>query len=274
MDVLQWKRSKDVKHYCHFVHGSGGTLLYRLFSLDYFDSIIAVGEVEINEIRLLEKARNIPEKQLIVAGNTFYDRCSQKIKEIPKEDNHQFTVLLSPSWGPNALLNMYGVNLIDPLVKTGWKIIIRPHPQSIISEKEMVASLTEKYKDVPNIEWDFNNENIYTLSRSDIMISDFSSIIYDFVFLFDRPVVINLTDLDYRRLDAQDIEQEIYFIRALKKIGYQINTNNIHNIKEIIESLIHNDEYKNARQEVKQTLWQKQGESAKNIVDFMVKTAY
>jgi hypothetical protein len=144
LDVMQWKRSKTVKHYCHYIHGAGGSLLYRLFSLDYFDSILVPGEIEIPEIRLLEKARNLPEKQLTVVGNSFFDRCSEKIKHIADELEHRFTVLVSPSWGPSALLNVYGEKLLDPLSKTPWRIIVRPHPQSLIVEKTMINMLTER----------------------------------------------------------------------------------------------------------------------------------
>jgi len=272
LDVFQWKRSKNVKHYCHMIHGAGGTLLYRLFSLDYFDSILVPGEVEIPEIRLLEQARKLPEKQLTVAGNTYFDRCSEKIKHIPDEKEHRFTVLVSPSWGPSALLTIYGERLIDPLVTTGWRIIIRPHPQSVIVEKPMLDKLIEKYKDNPNIEWDYNHENIYSLARSDVMISDFSGIIYDFVFLFDRPVMVNIQNLDFRRLDAHTIQQEPYYYQAFRKIGVELDGAKLDSIREAIAGLSQNIELQKSRQEVKELMWQYQGESEKRIVDFMVET--
>ncbi|MDR1838173.1 MAG: CDP-glycerol--glycerophosphate glycerophosphotransferase, partial [Treponema sp.] len=59
LDVLQWKRSKTVRHYCHIIHAAGGSLLYRLFALDYYDSILLSGESEIQEIRYLENIRKL-----------------------------------------------------------------------------------------------------------------------------------------------------------------------------------------------------------------------
>ncbi|MCL2764361.1 MAG: CDP-glycerol glycerophosphotransferase family protein [Treponema sp.] len=272
LDVFQWKRSKNVKHYSHLVHGAGGTLLYRLFSLDYFDSVLVAGEVEISEIRMLEKARNIAEKQIIVAGNTFFDRCIKKIKDLPKEEEHFFTVLVSPSWGPSALLKIYGEKLLDPLSKTRWRIIIRPHPQSVINEKAMLDRLQERYKNNLNIEWDYNNENIYSLSKSDIMISDFSSIIYDFVFLFDKPVLLNINDLDFRRLDAYTVNIQPYFLESIKKTGKELNGLELDNIEQTINSISQDTQIMENRQEIKKIMWQHQGESAKRVVDFMVET--
>jgi hypothetical protein len=272
LDVLQWKRSKAVGHYCHYVHGAGGTLLYRLFSLDYFDSILVGGETEIPEIRALEHARKIPEKQLVVVGNTYFDRCSKKIKSLPAEKEHPFTVLVSPSWGPSALLKIHGEKLLDPLVKTGWHIIIRPHPQSLIVEKPMVNTLIEKYRDCSNIEWDYNHENIYSMAKSDIMISDFSGIIYDFVFLFDRPALVSVQNLDFRRLDAHNVSFEPYYFQAFKKIGVELEASRTDSIKDTIDGMIHSAQLREIRDEIKKTMWQYQGEAGKRIVDFMTET--
>jgi CDP-glycerol glycerophosphotransferase (TagB/SpsB family) len=272
LDVLQWKRSKAVGHYCHYVHGAGGALLYRLFSMDYFDSILVGGETEIPEIRSLEHARNIPEKQLVVVGNTFFDRCSEKIKSLPAEKEHQFTVLVSPSWGPSALLKVYGEKLLDPLIKTGWHIIIRPHPQSLIVEKPLVNTLIEKYGNCSNIEWDYNHENIYSMAKSDIMISDFSGIIYDFVFLFDRPVMVSVQHLDFRRLDVHNVSFEPYFFQALKEIGIELEASLLDSIKDTIEDMVRNPELREIRNKIKNTMWQYQGEAGKRIVNFMTET--
>jgi len=272
LDVFQWKRSKNVKHYCHFLHAAGGAALYNLFSLDYFDSVLLPSETEIPEIRFLEQSRNLKEKILLVIGNTFLDRCSQKIKQIQTENTHNFTVLVSPSWGKSSLLSVFGDKLLYPLSKTGWPIIIRPHPQSLIVEKQIIDRLIEKYKENANIEWDFNHENIYSLSKSDIMISDFSGIIFDYVFLFNKPCLVNIQNLNLNRLDAQDLQQEPFFLQSIKKIGTQIDSSALDNIYEIITNISENTQMQNIRAEIKNIMWQHQGESGKRVVDFIIQT--
>jgi hypothetical protein len=272
LDVLQWKRSKNVNHYCHIFHAVGGSTLYRLFGIDYYDTIFLSGENEVPEIRCLESIRRLPKKDLVVVGNTFLDACVKRVKQIPVEENHQFTVLVSPSWGPSALLKVFGAKLLDPLGKTGWHIIVRPHPQSAISEKLMLEALEEKYRDNPNIEWDYNHENIYALARSDVMISDFSGIIYDYIFLFDRPVLINTQDLDLRRLDAHCLKEESSYLQILKKLGMELDGSCLDSIKDAISNLLQDTELKKNRQEAKKVMWQYPCESGKRIVDFMMET--
>jgi len=277
LGVLQWKRSKTVKHYCHLIHAAGGASFYRLFGLDYFDSILLSGENEIPEIRYLESIRKLPEKQLIVAGNTYFDTNVERIKQFahPNENDFSsgFTVLVSPSWGSFALLSIYGEKLLDQLVKTDWRIIIRPHPQSTIVEKPMLERLFDRYKKNQNIEWDYNHDNIYSLSKANVMISDFSGIIYDYVFLFDRPVLINTQNIDLRRLDAHNLNQEPLYFQNFKRIGVELDNSNLDCIKDIILDVLQNSELQKNRQEVKKAMWQHQGESGKRIVDFLIKTA-
>ena len=248
-------------------------MLYRLFALDYYDSILLSGESEIQEIRYLENLRKLPEKQLVVSGNTYFDICAEKIKNIPKEDERPFTVLVSPSWGASALLKMYGERLLDPLAGTGWRVIVRPHPQSLIVEKPMIERLSERYKNNPNIEWDYNRENIFSLSKADVMVSDFSGIIYDYVFLFDGPVLLSLRNLDLRPLDAHCLEQEPFYLQALRKIGLEFDESHLDSIKDIILGLCESTELKNNRQEIKKLMWQYPGESGKRIVDFLSEIA-
>jgi len=277
LDVYQMKRSKNVKHYAHVRHGSGDATMYRLFGIDYFDSILLTGDYQKNDIRYLEKTRGTKEKELLTVGCSYLDELKKKLDSIPKEDRHEFTVLLSPSWGPSAILSRYGEKLLTPLVETGWKIIVRPHPQSKRSEGQMLETLQEKYKDKANIEWNYDRDNIYAMKRADIMISDFSSIIYDYTFLCDKPVMYVNADLDLRMYDASEVynddgsPKKIWQFETLEKIGIELKEEQFPQIREVIQNASDSAELANARQKAKSEAWMFIGEAGKNIVDFMIK---
>ena len=128
LDVYQLKRSKSVKHYAHILHMPSDATMYRLFGIDYFDSVLLTGEYQAKDIKTLEALRSLPQKKLVTVGCTYLDVANDKIKTVVPEEEHPFTVLISPSWGPSSLLCKYGDKLLDPLVKSGWRIIVRPHP--------------------------------------------------------------------------------------------------------------------------------------------------
>lgn len=277
LDVYQMKRSKNVKHYAHIRHGSGDATMYRLFGIDYFDSVLLTGDYQKEDIRYLEKARGIKEKELVTVGCTYLDELKKKMESIPKEESHIFTVLVSPSWGPSAILSKYGEKLLTPLVNTGWKIIVRPHPQSKKSETELLNYLQEKYATYENLEWNYERDNIYSMKKADIMISDFSSIIYDYTFLCDKPVMYVNADLDLRMYDASEVynsdgtNKRIWQFTTLEKIGIELREEQFENIKSIIQNASDSPELSKARAEAKTEAWMHIDNAAKNTVDFMIK---
>ncbi|MBR7063930.1 MAG: CDP-glycerol glycerophosphotransferase family protein [Treponema sp.] len=273
LDVYQLKRSKRVKHYSHLIHGTSDATIYRLFGLDFFDSVLLTGDYQKNGIRYLENLRGIKQKELVTVGLPYLDELQKKIEAIPEEVNHEFTVLVSPSWGKSAILTKYGERLLDELVKTNWHIIIRPHPQSKISEKDMLSRLEARYKDTPNFEWNYDQDNIYCLKRADVMISDFSGIIFDYAYLFEKPIFYANADFDLKPYDAYWMPnngKDEWTFKTLKKIGIELNENDFPHIKEIIETARDSSERIAAIQKARDEAWMHRGESAKKVVDFMV----
>lgn len=274
LQVYQLKRSKNVKHYAHILHAPSDATMYRLFGIDYFDSVLLSGDYQKKDIQFLEDCRNLPHKELVTVGCPYLDTLKEKIKKLPAQEKHQFTVLVSPSWGSSAILSKYGEKLLTPLAETGFNIIVRPHPQSKKSENEMLEHLQEKYKDCKNLSWDFERDNIISMSKSDIMISDFSGIIYDYAFLFDKSVMYVNADLDIMPYDAYDLLEHgknIWQFETLKKIGIELQEEQFENIKDIIKNASDNAELAQARKQAKEEAWMNESKSGATVADFMIK---
>lgn len=271
LGVYQLKRSRNVKHYSHIEHSTGDATMYRLFGLDYFDSVLVTGMYKEKDVRYLEEQRNISKKEIVSVGCTYLDIYKEEMEKIPAEDNHVFTVLLSPSWGKSAILSKYGTKLLDPLLETGWNIIVRPHPQSKISEKEMLDFLTEKYKDRKNLIWDYEGKNIYSMKKADIMISDFSGIIYDYTFLCDKPVMYVNAEMDLMPYDAYDVPgQKPWQVNAVKEFGIELKEEQFANIKDVIQNASDSKELAELRAKAKNMAWEHIGEAGKLTVDYMI----
>ncbi|MCQ2601575.1 MAG: CDP-glycerol glycerophosphotransferase family protein [Treponema sp.] len=275
LQVYQLKRSKNVKHYAHILHAASDATMYRLFGIDYFDSVLLSGDYQKADIRTLEFQRNLPEKELVTVGCPYLDVLDSKISSLSSEENHSFTVLVSPSWGKDALLSRYGEKLLDPLVDSGMRVIVRPHPQSKISESEVLSKLEKRYENEPNVEWDYNGDNIIAMKKSDIMISDFSGIIYDYTFLFDKPVMYVNSGLDLRPYDAYDLSEKengknIWQFQALRSFGIELKEEQFSGLAEIIRSASDSKELADARKKAKNEAWMNRGKAGKAVVDFMI----
>lgn len=273
LGVYQWKRSKNVKHYAHILHSPGDATMYRLFGIDYFDSVLLTGGYQKNDVRYLEKARGLKEKDLPVVGCTYLDFYKERIETIPAEENHSFTVLLSPSWGPSGILSKYGEKLLDPLLATGWNIIVRPHPQSKRSEAEMLERLAKKYADSGNLIWDYESENIRSMKKADIMISDFSGIIYDYTFLCDKPVMYVDADIELALYDAYDVPgQKPWQLNAVKEFGIGLKEEQFPAIQEVIQNASDSAELARLRAKAKQEAWEHIGSAGEKVYEFMAET--
>lgn len=275
LQVYQLKRSRNVKHYSHILHMASDAMTYRLFGLDYFDSVLLTGDYQAKDIRKLEEMRGIKQKELVAVGCTYLDTLQKKAATLEAETDHPFTVLVSPSWGPAALLSRFGEKLLDPLSETGWRIIVRPHPQSKKSEAEMLERLQTRYAENKNIEWDFNADNIISMKKSDIMISDFSGIIFDYTFLFDKPVMYVDAEMDMRIYDAYDIDEgkNLWQFQAVRKFGIELAENQFADIKNVIQSVSDSEKLAEARKNAKEEAWFYPGNGAEHVVDFMVSHA-
>ena len=148
---------------------------------------------------------------------------------------------------------------------SGFHIIVRPHPQSYTAEKELLENLKKSFEDV---EWNKDNDNLAVMNKSDILITDFSGIIFDYSFLFGKPVIYADTNFDTSVYDADWLDEKMWTLRAAEKIGIKLEEKEFNNIKTIIQNAINQKDFSQL-ENVKNECWQNIGNSAKSIVDYV-----
>jgi len=272
LGVYQWKRSKGVDKYVHIFHDVSEGTGYRMFGMDDYDAVLLTGEFQEDFIRRLEDLRGEAPKELKVVGSTYMDSLMDKKKKMAFEADKKgknTTILLAPSWGQSAILSKFGEKIIDSLLKTGYDIIIRPHPQTVKSESKILDPLKEKYNAEKKIEWDFDHDNFKSLSRADIMITDFSGVIFDYAFIFDKPVIYADTDFDTAPYDAAWLDEPVWRLRILPELGEQLNEDVFGKLKEFIDKVISDDHYQEGRQKLSSMAWQEKGKAAINVADYL-----
>lgn len=271
LDVYQWKRSKNVRYYVHIPHEVGEMTGYRMFGIDYYDAVLLTGEFQKEDIRQLEQLRGTEEKDLFVAGSTYMDALKEKLDNSILEKHSKVIVLVAPSWGESSILKRYGEHFLEYLKNTGYKIIIRPHPQSRISDPKLLDSLQKQFPDDDNWSWNYDNDNFDVLNQADILISDFSGVIFDFAFVFEKPIIYADTHMDRSPYDSCWLEKEPWRWSVLHKIGRQLKEEDFGRMKEVIEETMNNKDYSKGRLETKNIAWQYRGEAAKRTVDYLIK---
>lgn len=269
LDVLYWKRSKKVKYYVHIAHAPSDITMYRMFGIDFYDAILVSGDYQIDQIRELERLRGIPEKEVVKVGLTYMDTMRQRLLEHKPDDDHETTVLLAPSWGKSAIFSKFGTRILKALVDTGYHIIVRPHPQSFTSEKDLIDSIMKEFPESSQIEWNSDNDNFDCLNRSDILISDFSGVIFDFCLVFDKPVIYTPPDYDSAPYDACWLKETPWTFDVLPKIGEMLDINAISDLKTLIDRCLTDPRFKKGRDEARAETWAYIGDGTKRTVDYL-----
>ena len=270
LDVYQWKRSKNVRYYVHIPHEVGEMTGYRMFGIDYYDAILLTGEFQEGNIRKLESLRGLDKKEMKVVGSTYMDALLERLKNSSRAENDKITVLVAPSWGESSILNRYGEKFLRQLKNTDYKIIIRPHPQSRIADPKLLDSLQQQFPDNGNWSWNYDNDNFEVLNEADILISDFSGVMFDFALVFGKPIIYADTHMDRSPYDSCWIDELPWRWSVLPKIGRQLKEEDFGRIREVVYETINNNDYSAGRTETKNTVWQYCGESSCRVADYLI----
>ena len=241
-----------------------------MFGIDYYDAIMLAGDYQAQSIRKLEEQRKLPQKDLVQIGIPYMDEMAKRLEREGAAPEHERTVLLAPSWGKSAILSVYGGKIIDVLLKTGYKVIVRPHPQSFVSEAELMDKLMKEYPNSDQLEWNRDSDNFSVLRRSDILISDFSGVVFEFSLVYDKPIVYTDPNFDVSVYDAWWLDEELWTVSALRRLGVQLTEDNMENLKEIIDTCITDTSFAEKRHEVKSETWANLGKGADAAVEYLI----
>lgn len=249
LDVLQIQKSPGVGLYVHVIHSLAGIGFYQLYSFDYYDVILCSGDQQVEQIRHLERMRKTKSKLLLKSGVPYTDILIRKIKK--RENTHNTsvkTILIAPTWGKNGLLRSLDVMSIKSILEQGFNVIIRPHPQSYTSEAGLLKSFEQGLLGYANLEWDNTVDNFDVLVKSDLLISDFSGIIYDFAFVFNKPVITVDAEMNVDGFEQFNLPMPIWDIDFVQQIGKRISKQEISEISHIINETL--DDYRNIQKNI------------------------
>lgn len=246
LDVLHIRRSRGVKHYVHLIHAPTDVAMYKLYSFDYYDSILTSGPHQKRSIRELERLRGTRPKELYDTGCCYLDNYVRQETHAPRKQENGLTVLVAPTWGKNGLLTNYGIQLLKPLAAAGYNVIIRPHPQSYVSEPELLRSLQSSMASYTNLRWDDAADGFSSMAVADVMLSDLSGVIFDFAFLFEKPVLTLQYELNKSGMEAFDIPWEPWELTALETIGERVDTSELAALPTRLQEIAGSDERRKA----------------------------
>lgn len=270
--IKRSKMKKDIE-YVFVDHACTSlNLTYRTGALDYFDTIFAVSRSQGIEVRELERLRGTKKKRIVKCGYGLIDNMIASYDAMEKTENDKPTILIAPSWQYDNILDSCLDNILDQLVCDKYRVIVRPHPQYIRRFPLQMEAIIEKYKDKfgPDfaIETDFSsNVTVYT---ADMVITDWSSIAFEYSFTTDKPTLFVNTAMKVVNKDYQKIKMVPFDITARDVIGKSVSKEKTAHIAEVVDSLLANQEaYREQIRELKNSYFYNLGTSGQAAAEYI-----
>ena len=240
LDQFHIKRSKIYPvHYVYLFHSMFSIHSYlRKGAIDNYDTIFCVGPHHVNEVRETEKIYELKPKNLVKYGFGRLDTLLQKKEnfQITNSDTKDL-IIIAPTYGDNNLLEKCGIKLIEILLKSNFRVILRPHLRTLKNSTKLIGSINEKFKKNPNFILEKGDIPFDSYHNSKCMISDWSGISLEYAFIFERPVIFIDVPKKVLNPNSSDISLEPIEISIRKKIGHVVSPNNLEEIPLIIKDL-------------------------------------
>ena len=237
LESFHIKRSKIYPvHYIYLFHSMFSIHSYlRKGAIDNYDTIFCVGSHHIDEISKTEKFYNLKSKKIIKYG---FGRLDWLLKEKEKIQNtlsiDANTIIIAPSYGKNNLLEVCGIELIKILLKSNFKVILRPHFKTLKDSKELIDLIKKNFEKNDNFTLETGIIPFNTFYQSQCLISDWSGIAMEYPFVFERPVIFIDVPKKILNSNADDIGIKPIEIEIRKEIGHIISPEKIEQIPELI----------------------------------------
>jgi len=243
INCYQVKRSKLNVHYVYVQHSLVSLhMVYRTGAFDFYDTIFCAGPHHIEEMRAIEKARGLQNKNLVEHGyarlDSILDQAESRFSAAAMSDaksDDPLHVLIAPSWGADGTIESgLGKSIVTSLLSQGIKVTLRPHPQTLIFYRNQVDSIIETHKENSLFFYELNVAGQDSLHDSDIMVSDWSGAALEYAFGLKKPVLFVDVPRKVNNNDYQEIEIEPMEVGIRSKIGAIIDPNDV-DVKQVSE---------------------------------------
>ena len=240
LDSFHIKRSKIFPvHYIYIFHSMFSVHSYlRKGAVDNYDTIFCVGEHHKREILETEKIYGLKPKKLVNYGFGRLDTLLKEQSNFKKEElNTKNLIIIAPTYGNSNLLKICGVKLIETLLDSNFKVLLRPHFRIFKESKDLIKIILDKFQNNNNflLEEGIIKPQIFHSSRC--MISDWSGISLEYAFVFERPIIY--IDVPKKELneEADKISLTPIEVSIREKIGHLVDPDNLTEIPNIISEI-------------------------------------
>ena len=186
---------------------------------------------------MAEQKFNFPKKEIVNSGYFFLDNIKRKANLKSKEKRN---ILFAPSWNYNKsnLFDDYCIEIVSSLLSENFTLTLRPHSEHYTRSKKTINKIKDLFLNNQNFFLDKSYSNLKSLEKSEILITDNSSIVFEFILIFERPIIY----IDYKdkvhnvsidKISIKSIDDELK-----ENFGNILNISDLKKLPELCENLL------------------------------------
>ena len=207
--------------------------------------MFCTGPSQEREIRQMEELDDTPRKNLVEVGYPLLDEMLEAYESKAVKVNETKQILIAPSWQKDNIVDSCLEKLLDSLGGRGFNVVVRPHPQHVRHKKAYMEQLKARYagRDDIEIQTDFSSNS--TVFDSDLLITDWSDISWEFAFTTKKPVLFINTPMKVMNPDWQKIAEVPLNIALRDVIGRSLEVDEIDKAGDtVLEMLGQQEQYR------------------------------
>ena len=274
LDNYYIKRSyvrDDVEYVFAFHHMTSTHLTATKTAYDNYDAMLCVGPHQIEELRRAEELNGTRKKTLVPVGYDLLDKSIEGWRDLAARrqaakgsagsvgssgadsaaggvdsssagavGGGRPTILVAPSWQEGNILDSCIDDVLQLLLGRGYRIVVRPHPEYTKRYRPRWESLVARYADVSEdelfFEHDFSsNETVFS---SDVLMTDWSSIAYEFSFATGKPCVFIDTPMKVHNPDWQKLGIEPTDISLRDQVGVSFDPADLAGLPDAVADMV------------------------------------
>ncbi len=210
-------------------------------SLDAFDTIFCAGEHIKREMLATEKYYELDEQNLVEFGYPLVDdliSLGEEERRTHKKGGRR-EILIAPTWNEDNILDSCIDTMLEGLLCDEYHITVRPHPEYVKRYGDRMQAIVERWSERVGegltFELDFSsNKSIYS---SDLMITDWSGISFEFSFATKRPTLFVNTKMKVLNPNWEKIGCTPIEITLRDEIGISVEKKDVESIADVVKDM-------------------------------------
>ena len=243
-------------------------MVFRKKAFNNYDTFFCSGPHHNKEIEETEKIYNL--KKIKTFNFGYYKIDNLLANKNSKINQTSKTIIIAPSWGKNCIIEKIGDELLSLFENKDWKIIVRPHPDTLRLFKDKYLLIKKKFTNHKNFEFEENISSMMSFDKADLMISDWSGAAFEFAFGLEKPVIfidlpkkINNSDFElYKNIPIE--------VSSREKIGEVVDPENLSTLLDRVEQVFQKkDSYKKKIAQEREKIIYNVGKSSGKGADYI-----